>query len=177
MRTNTILAFALLSLMLILSACGGPASTPNANTAANTANSTNPLETNKTTPEELVNNAPTLTPVFKAYCAAWQKNDEAAFKKVMSSDALAQYAQEMKEEKAKSLMKMLEASDKVKAEPCVVRNERITGDTAVATIVSSRYPNGIQVLFAKENGEWKLTRKSPAIDAVTKQAAPANAAK
>jgi len=176
MRTNLIVVFALLSLTIAFSACGGPAS-PNANTASNTANSTNPLETNTAKPEELVNNAPTLSPVFKAYCAAWVKNDEAALRNVYSADEIKRYEEDLKAEKKKSLIKMLEGTDRVQDSPCEVRNEKITGDKAMATIVSSRYPNGIPVRFVKENGEWKLTNQSPAIDAVTKQAPPANTAK
>jgi len=177
MRTNNIILFALLALSLVFSACGGPASTPNASTG-NTANanSANPLETNKAAPEQLVNEAPTLTPVYKAYCAAWQKNDEAALRKIWSSDTVKGFEEEMKAAKEKNLLKFL-STDKVSGTPCEVRNERITGDTAIATIVSNKYPNGIQVVFVKENGEWKLTTKSPAIDAVTKQGPAANTAK
>jgi hypothetical protein len=175
MRTNIILVFALVLFSIALSACGGPSSAPNAN-AGNTTNSNNPLETNKAAPEQVTNNAPTLTPVYKAYCDAWVKNDEAALRKVYSADTIKQFEEEMKEEKAKSLIKFL-STDKVSGTPCEARNEKIMGDTATATIVSNKYPNGLPVVFVKENGEWKMTNRSPSLDAVTKQAPAANAAK
>lgn len=176
MRTNIILVLALVSLAIGLSACGG-SSTPNSN-AGNAAktNSTDPLATNTAAPEQVTNNAPTLSPVYKAYCEAWVKNDEAALKKIYSADTLKQFEEEMKEEKSKSLLKLL-SSDKVSGNPCEARNEKITGETATATIISNKYPNGIQVVFVRENGEWKMTNKSPALDAVTKQAPAANTAK
>jgi len=175
MRTNLILVFAIVLSTLVFSACGGPA-TPNSN-VSNTANAnSNSLDTVKSTPEQTLNNAPTLSPVYKAYCAAWVKNDEAALRKVWSSETLKEFEEEMKASKEKSLMKFLSA-DKVSGDPCEAKNEKITGDTATATIISNKYPNGLQVVFIKENGEWKLTTKSPALDAVTKQAPPANAAK
>src|SRR5437870_465022 len=116
MRTNVFLVFALVMLSLAFSACGGPSSSPN--TAANTAtaNSNNPLETNKSTPEVLVNNGPTLTPVFKAYCAAWQKNDEAALRKIWSADTIKGFEEEMKAAKEKNLLKFL-STDKVSGDP------------------------------------------------------------
>ncbi len=163
------------ALSALLSACGGGAPAPN--TAANTPNSNNPLETVKKTPEPTTNNAPTLTPVFKAYCNAWLKNDEAALRKVYSADTIKQFEEEMKEEKAKSLIKYLESTDKVSGEPCEVTNETITGDKAVGRIKSNRYPNGIPVEFVKEGGEWKLTNRSPEVAPASKPAAPANAAK
>ena len=177
MRTNIILVFALAFLSIGLSACGGPSSTPNSN-ASNTAktNSTDPLATNKAAAEQVTNNAPTLAPVYKAYCEAWVKNDEAALKKVYSADTLKQFEEEMKQEKSKGLLKLL-SSDRVSGNPCEARNEKITGDNATATIISNKYPNGIQVVFVKEGGEWKMTNKSAALDAVTKQAPAATAAK
>jgi hypothetical protein len=176
MRTKLLFFCALVTLSMLIAACGGETTTPNANTASNSANSDNPLKTNTAAPEQVVNNAPTLTPVYKAYCDAWVKNDEAALRKVYSADTIKQFEDEMKEEKAKSLMKFL-STDKVSGTPCEARNEKITGDQAMATIVSNKYPNGIQVVFVKENGEWKMTNRSPAIDAVTKQAPAANTAK
>jgi hypothetical protein len=177
MRTNIALVLALILLSIALSGCGGPSSAPNTNTGSTaTANSTNPLETNKAAPEQVTNNAPTLTPVYKAYCDAWVKNDEAGLRKVYSADTLKQFEDEMKEEKAKSLLKLLSA-DKVSGTPCEARNEKITGDTATATIVSNKYPNGLPVVFVKENGEWKLTNRSPSLDAVTKSAPAQNTAK
>ena len=89
----------------------------------------------------------------------------------------------MKAEKEKSLIKFLE-DDKVSGTPCEVTNEEITGDSAVAKIISNKYPNGIPIVFVKENNEWKMTNKSPALDSMkpsantakTPEKPPANAA-
>ena len=140
-------------------ACGG---TANTNTAAN-SNSTNPLETNKPAKDETTNAAPTLTPVFKAYCDAIVKKDEAALRKIYSADTLKYFEEEMKTEKIKSLLKYLE-DDAVSGKICEVRNEIITGDKAIAEIRADSYPNGIKIEFVKENGEWKMTNKSPTLD-------------
>ena len=171
-----------LSLSALLMACSGNAnnSTPsntnvNSNTVAN-GNSNNPLETTKSTPEPTTNNAPTLTPVYKAYCAAMVKKDEAALRKLYSSDTIKFFEEQMKLDKVKTLREYLDV-DQATGKICEVRNEVITGDSAVAEIRADSYPNGIKIVFVKENGEWKLTNKSPAIDAVKQTAANANTAK
>src|SRR5206468_7036376 len=156
MRGPLTFSLAIISTAVIMSGCGG--GTPNtnvANTNANTAanNSNNPLDTKKATPEQETNNAPTLTPVFKAYCEAKIKNDEAALRKIYSEATLKHFEAEMKEEKIKSLTKFLEI-DRVTDKLCEISNERITGDRAVAHIRYDSYPNGIDVVFIKENGEW-----------------------
>ncbi len=157
-------------------ACGGtgPANNPlSAAPVAPNANSGDPLATKTAPPEATTNEAPTLTPVFKAYCDAWVKNDEAALKKVYSADTLKSFETQMKAEKAKSLMKFLE-DDRVSGTPCEVRNEKITGDTAVAEIRANKFPNGIKVTFVKEKDGWKLTNKYPALDTGAKSdSAPA----
>lgn len=149
--------------------CGG-SSAPNspANTATNTADS------NKPPSNEVTNNAPTLTPVFKAYCAAMAAKDEAGLRKAYSAETLKYFEEDMKSEKVKSLVKFLEG-DMGEGKICEVRNEVITGDKAVAEIRADSYPNGIKIEFVKENGEWKMTNKSPALDAVkpTSNTAPA----
>jgi hypothetical protein len=172
MRTQILLILATGLFSLALSGCGGPPADPiggNANVAK--TNTNNPLETTKKAPEEVTNNAPTLTPVFKAYCAAWKKNDEAALRKVYSKDTIQFFEAQMKLEKAKSLIKYLEATDRVSGEPCEVVNEKIEGDKATARIRSDKYPNGIPVVFVKEDGEWKMTNKSPALEMKNSNAA------
>lgn len=170
-------------LAFAMTGCGGggsPENTPrntNANANATKANTANPLEVATPTPEQTTNNAPTLTPVFKAFCDAWVKNDEATLRKVYSSDTIKSFEVEMKAEKAKSLIKYLEDLDRVSGTPCEVTNEKVTGDTAVGKIHSNRYPNGIDVIFVKENGEWKLTNRSPVLDSVKKPASGSNSAK
>ncbi|MGE3467160.1 MAG: hypothetical protein AB7J13_09520 [Pyrinomonadaceae bacterium] len=146
----------------VISACGGPAA--NTNTTANTTNSANTANTKKE--EVAANNAPTLTPVFKAFCEAWVKNDEAALRRVYSSDTIKKFEEEMKEEKAKNLITFLESTDRVSGTPCEVTNEKITGDEAIATIKSDKYPNGIDIVFIKESGEWKMTTRAPTLNSV-----------
>lgn len=161
------MAMALLAGMM---ACGGPATENSNSSKKNPANnvsnsvSSNPLETKKSEPVTTTNNAPTLTPVFKAYCEAWTKNDEAALRRVYSKDTIKFFEDQMKLEKAKSLIKYLEPTDKVSGNPCEATNEKIEGDKAQARIRTDKYPNGIEVVFVKEDGEWKITNKSPAVD-------------
>ena len=148
-------------------ACGGgePANTNVANaTSANTntarPNTNNPLAVTTPTPEQITNNAPTLTPVFKAYCAAMVKKDEAAIRRFYSQDTLKSFEEQMRDEDIKTLTKFL-ADDRVTNEVCEVSNERIVGDRAVGKVKTVSYPNGYPVLFVKENGEWKLSNMDP----------------
>lgn len=168
----SILTVVLVSLTLF--GCGGTA--PNTNTAVNTNtsanNANNPLTTTKKTPEPTTNDAPTLTPVYKAYCTALEKGDEAGLRKVYSADTLKSLEADMKRDNIKSLLKLLE-DEKTTAAQCSARNEVITGDTAVAEIKAPNYPNGFKIVFVKEGGAWKMTTRSPEIDSVTK-AAPSN---
>jgi hypothetical protein len=145
-------------------------------TADITTNSNNPLETTKKTPEPVNNNAPTLTPVFKAYCEAKIKNDEAGLRKIYSQATIKHFEEEMKKEKIKSLTKFLDV-DKVTDKLCEITNEKITGDRAIARIKYDSYPNGIDVVFVKENGEWKMTDESPTFQAVKPSNTNTSAAK
>jgi hypothetical protein len=79
----------------------------------------------------------------------------------------------MKAEKVASLLKYLE-NDKVD-KVCEARNEQITGDKGVAEIKADWCPNGIKIVFVKENGEWKMTNKSP--DLEMKSSSNANTSK
>ena len=166
---------AVTAISLAMLGCGGTATNTTTNTAANanTANSNNPLETTKKPVEEAKNNAPTMTPVIKAYCDAWAKNDEAALRKVYSAASLKEFEADMKAEKMRSLTDFLKA-DKIAGKTCEASNETITGDRAVVTFKADKYPTGIKLVFLKENGEWKLTNEMPDFDAV-KKAQPADA--
>lgn len=160
----------LFAVIALAAACGGPgvsnnsSSTTNANTT--NGNTDNVLATKTPEPEQTTNNAPTLTPVFKAFCDAVNKKDDAGLRKVLSSDALTNIQQQMKQQNVKTLSEFFE-DDKYKT-TCDARNEQITGDQAVAEVRGDSYPNGIKMLFVKENGEWKLTNRSPAIDSMKK---------
>ena len=164
---------AILIFSTLFAACGGPTETPTntVNTTANknsaNANTGDILAVATPTPEQTTNNAPTLTPVYKAYCAAMVNKDEAALRRVYSSDTLRHFLSDMKETGEKTLVEYL-STEQVSNDLCEVRNEQITGDSAVAEIRSKGYPNGIKVIFVKEGGEWKLTNRSPALESVDK---------
>jgi hypothetical protein len=162
----TFIAIALISVSTVLSGCGGANTPANSTTAStNAANTTNPLETKKTTPETVTNNAPTLTPVFKAYCEAKKKNDEAGLRKVYSVGTLKSFEDQMKADKIKTLAEFLK-DDRVSDKLCDISNEKINGDRATALIKYDSYPNGVEVVFVKENGEWKMTNQSPTFQSV-----------
>jgi len=161
---------------IAVSACGGngTGNTVNSNVNANTA-STDPLATKPISGTEIVNDAPTLTPLIKAYCEAKLKNDEAALRKIFTTDTIRSFEEQMKDEDIKTVLEFLQ-DEKVSDKRCEVKNEKITGDSAVARIFIDSYPNGSpEIYFEKENGEWKMTNKSPSHEA--KKAANSNAAK
>lgn len=147
---------------MFAAACG--TETPdnsNANKAAetNTAPAGTPYPA--ATPLAKENEAPTLTPVFKAYCEATVKKDIDGLKKIWSSDTLKAFEQDAKEQNVSINELMID--ENVTLELCDVLNEKIEGDKASAYIRSGTYPNGIDVLFVKEDGEWKLTTISPSV--------------
>ena len=147
-------------------ACGGPGVSNNSSTTTNgntaNANTDSVLAVKTPTPEQTTNNAPTLTPVFKAFCEAVNKKDDSGLRKVLSTDALKNIQQQMKMNNIKTLSEYFE-DDKFKT-TCEARNEQINGDQAVAEIRGDTYPNGIKMIFVRENNEWKLTNKSPTQD-------------
>ena len=162
MNTKALFFTIFFAYSILMAGCGGAAvNTTNAN-LSNTGNTNNPLAVLTPTPDGITNDAPTLTPVFKAYCAAMIKKDEAALRKVYSQDTIKHFETEMKADGQKSLIKYLE-DDQVTEKLCEVRNEQIQADSAIAEIRTEGYPNGIKVVFVKENGEWKLTNRSPEV--------------
>ena len=170
---------ALIAVAALSFACGGPAAnTTNGTNAANgntAVDDGNVLTTKTPAPVAVTNNAPTLTPVIKAYCDAMNKKDEAALRKIYSSDTIANFEKQMKEQKVPTLIKFLE-DDKPGA-TCDLTNEQINGDSASARFTSDIYKApGLPVVFVKEYGEWKLTNKSPDISNM-KPSSNSNAAK
>lgn len=115
--------------------------------------------------EDIVNEAPTLSPVFKAYCAAMGRKDEKVLREVYSTGTLRLFAEDMKEERTTSLVKFL-STDHVSSDFCEIRNEHISGNIASADVRMGAIPNGAAILFEKENGEWKLTNKNPGLEFV-----------
>jgi len=183
MRFQILIFCTILIFSIILTGCPGEPAKPNTNSNANQTTVTDPnkptnsvLNTSKTPTEATTNDAPTLTPVFKAYCDAMTKKDDAALRKVYSAATLKAFEADMKADNEKSLVKFLEA-DQVSNELCEVRNEKIEGDVAIAEVKTKGMPNGAKIKFVKENGEWKLTNDSPEFNAVKKSAENSNTAK
>jgi len=181
MRFQILFFCTVLIFTTFLTAC--PSSpTPN-NSAANAnqtivvdPNKTNSnLETTKTPTEATTNEAPTLKPVFTAYCDAMTKKDEAAIKKLYAAGTLKSLEADMKAENEKSLVKYLEA-DRVSNKLCEIRNEKIEGEIGVAEVKTEGAPNGFKIKFVKEGGEWKLTNEFPDFKDVKKSAESSNTA-
>jgi hypothetical protein len=179
MTSRDALFIFLLAVLLIAAGCGdaGTGNTTNTNIAnSNTASVNNPIQATTPTPEQTTNNAPTLSPVFKAYCTAMEKKNEAAIRKVYSKDTLEVFEKAMKEEGSKTLVEYL-STDQVTTALCDIRNEVITGDTAIATVKTAGMPNGEKIVFVKEGPEWKITNRSPSLDAVKQTATNSNSGK
>ncbi len=161
MRLNITFFTIVFILTIFLSSCAKSSDTTNVTNTANTTanvtvtNTTDPLSTTKKPETATTNNAPTFTPVVEAYYSALLKKDEAGVKKVLSQSAI-KYWMEEKSEDLPTLLAILEddaAPVEVKRE---VRNEKITGDTAVAEIRGGSLGNWTPIAFVKENGEWKF---------------------
>jgi hypothetical protein len=167
MRMPTVTFALVISVAAFIAGCGG--------TPTNNAPAVNAVTTATATPKGPVvrNMAPTLTPVYKAYCDAWEKKDEAGIRKVYSADTLKEFEKEMKMDRTKSLLEHLDTDQP--GGQCEVINEEITGDKAVGRIRSKAYPNGIEIVFVNENGEWKITNVAPG--SVTQTAANSNTSK
>jgi len=184
MRFQILFFCTVLTFSVLLTGCPSPEQ-PRANTNSN-ANQTSvsdpnkpsnsELTTNKAPVEATTNEAPTLKPVFTAYCDAMTKKDEAAIRKVYSQSTLKTFEADMKADNEKSLVKYLE-TDRVSNKLCEIRNEQITGETAVAEVKTEGAPNGFKIKFVRENGEWKLTNESPEFEAVKKPAGNSNTAR
>lgn len=125
-----------------------------------------PKGTVKTPTPKTVNKAETVKPIVDAYCSAMQKKDEATLRKIYSSASLKQMAADMREDGVRSLAEYL--SNEPVGNQCLVRNEQVSGNAAIALVTTQTYPNGIQWKFVKENGEWKMTNQSSDFDAVRK---------
>lgn len=179
MKLNILAIFSIFILSVFIVACGSAPVANNTPAPVISAsipktNVTSPVAVTTPTPASTTNAAPTLTPVYKAFCNAMAKKDEAGIRKVYSAETLKDFDEQMKADKIKTLVKFLEDDDP--AGNCSVKNEVITGDKAIGEIVSKDYPNGFKVVFVKENGEWKMTTQSPTFDAI-KPGAPATPTK
>ncbi len=183
MRLSTLFITGILSISLIAVGCGGDGTNSNASNAnvtnanvSTAVNSNNPVAVSTPVTEQTTNNAPTLAPVFKAYCEAMEKKDEAGIRKVYSKDTLEAISEDMKSEGSKTLVEYL-STDNVTTALCEIRNESISGNEAVAEVTTAGMPKGAKIVFIKEGNEWKITNRSPSLDAVKQTATNSNAAK
>lgn len=171
MNLRNIFSILAIAISIVLYGCGGTtepvanggnttSSKTNSNVDAPKTNANNPLLTTTPKPDQVINSAPTLTPVYKAYCAAVVKKDEAAIRKFYTADTLKSFDEQMKADGIKTLSEFLK-DDQITNEVCEVSNERVNGDKAVGKIKTKAYPNGFDVLFVKENGEWKMSTLDP----------------
>ncbi len=170
MKLRFLLLISTIALTTLFTACGGtetPANNANMNSSASVnsnANGAKPAANDPTavttpTPDQITNNAPTLTPVYKAYCAAVVKKDEAAIRKYFDSATLKNYEEQMKDA---GIRRLSEFVDPVTNEICEVSNERFNGDKAVARVITKSYAApGFEILWIKENGEWKMSNMKP----------------
>ena len=158
-----------LTIAALMAACGGDA--PNKNTNTNSVNvnvasknTNNPLAITTPTPAATTNNAPTLTPVYKAYCDAAVRKDEGALRRLFSADTIRSIEASLKAdgEKNPTLLKYLE-DEQVTNDLCEVRNEQISGNEALAEVRTKGAPNGLMLVFVKEGNDWKLTNRSPTL--------------
>lgn len=162
------------SIAFIVIGCGSDSATSkNGNAVNNTAtkvNSNVPITEPTKRPEaETTNNAPTLTPVVYAYYDALKKKDDAAVRSLITAEFLKSVEADMKEENRKDLAGFMAEYDTIPEKPVEVRNEKIDGNKAEAEIRGGAYPNWTPFGFAKENGTWRFTGKSPDIDRVDKK--------
>ncbi len=167
MYLRILIVVLILIVAILAHGCGGTAEDNNTANTANTGNTNTTTVGTKPTPIVKQNEAPTLSPVYQAYCAAMVKKDEAALRRIYSSDTIEYFEEQMKIDGKTSLIDYI-YEDKVSPEMCEVFDETITGDEAVGFIRSASYPNGLDVVFVRENGEWKLTNRSPKVNIPTK---------
>ncbi len=182
MRFNILFITLVFVSVLISTGCGSEekpknnANVPASNSNSN-SNSDNPLSTTKAPEAATANEAPTFTPIVKAYCEALIKRDDTSLRKVFSQDTLKIFEADMKDEKVSSLAEFLYGLEPLKdASKCGARNETITGDKGIAEIRNEK-TSGIKIEFVKENGEWKLTNKSPDFESVKESATNSNSGK
>ena len=167
MRFKSVFSSILLLSVLVLTSCSDSAPATNANSNANKPAEGGLGSVPATAGESTVNQAETVGPVLKAYCDAMTKKDEAALRAVYSSASLKDLDAKVKASGTKTIVAYLEA-EQISNKLCEIRNEKVTGDTAIAELRTEGAPNGFKVKLVKEGGAWKLTNESPELEAVTK---------
>jgi hypothetical protein len=171
MRNKTLFFITTLALTIFSFGCGGnganSTNTNVANTAgSNAANSNSPLATTKKAEGETTNNAPTIAPVVNAYYEALKKKDDAGLRNVLAQDFVRELESEAREEKKAGLADYILSMETVPEAPFEVRNERISGNKAVAELRGGTYKNWTPFEFINEGGKWKFTGGSPDLQTV-----------
>ena len=158
MRVQFLFFTAILIFLFIFTGCEKqPATNTVENkTISSIAANSDGLTTIKAPETATTNAAPTLAPVVRNYYDALRKKDEPGAKKFLSQSALKYWQDEMKSEKANSLLPILEDDASPVEAPREVRNEKIEGDSAVAEIKGGSSAVWTPIKFVNENGEWKF---------------------
>ena len=180
MRFQITFFITILIFTIFLTGC--PSSeTPNGNTNAVNSNApngnTSVLVPKKKEEAPTTNDAPTIKPVVAAYYDALKKKDDAALRKVLTAEFVKSLEADMKAEKKTGLAAFVAETEMIPEKPVEVRNEKIEGDIATAQIKGGTYVNWTDFEFAKENGVWKFTGKSPDVKNVTQSVSNSNTAK
>jgi len=179
MRYQVLFLFIILSFLI---SCGGnpepiknTAATPNSNSGGS---KTNTLTPTTPTPTAKVDDAPSIKPTIEGFYEALKKKDESGTKKYLSAAALKYYETEAKSEKKTWFVFLLESEDPID-EKREVRNEKISGEKAVAEIKGGSLGVFTPIAFIKENGEWKFDspEASPTINDLKRTDMPSNKAK
>lgn len=158
------------SLIFIAASCGGPSPANNAGNA-NHANGNLASSSPVLKPEQpTLNNAPTLDPVVQQYYDALKNKDDAKLRETMTAEFQKSIEDDMKQEKRKDFAGFIAETDYRPGQMLETRNEKIEGDKGQAEIRGGPYKNWTAFEFAKENGKWKFTGRSPVIENVKGQA-------
>jgi hypothetical protein len=157
------------SLIFVAASCGpSPANDAgNANNVNTNIASASPI---KTPDQPTLNDAPTLNPVVQQYYEALKNKDDAKLRETMTAEFQKSIDDDMKAEKRKDFAAFVAETDYRPGQTIETRNEKIEGDKGQAEIRGGPYKNWTAFEFAKENGKWKFTGRSPVIENVKGQA-------
>jgi hypothetical protein len=157
-------------LIFIAASCGGPSPANNAGNANNANGNLASGSPIKPPDQPTLNDAPTLNPVVQQYYEALKNKDDAKLRETMTAEFQKSIDDDMKAEKRKDFAAFVAETDYRPGQAIETRNEKIEGDKGQAEIRGGPYKNWTAFEFAKENGKWKFTGRSPAIENVKSQA-------
>ena len=152
--TGTLLAIALITLVLS-AACSKAANSNNANSGgANTNASTNTNTKSTTTSSQTSLDLSSPTSAFKAFYDAAKNKNADALRKSLSKGSIA-FLEAGAKAQNKTIEEVVAASSPPASQP-ETRNEKITGDTATLEVKDADTGNWETLNFVRENGEWKV---------------------